>query len=90
MLIQALTVHVLYKLLTRSLGIVCGAETISNAFELLAASKIRHDMPNRAYVIDQMRRDFDKKYKHTFGDTLIKRSYVAGIPGARDDLVEFS
>ncbi|KAF4630327.1 hypothetical protein G7Y89_g7810 [Cudoniella acicularis] len=47
-------------------SIVCGAETISNKFEKLAANKIPADCPNRDWVIDRMRRLFDEFYKHTF------------------------
>ncbi|KAG4436250.1 hypothetical protein IFR05_008269 [Cadophora sp. M221] len=48
-------------------SIICGAETISDAFESLASRRVPTDCARRASVLDQMRRDFDQKCKHSFG-----------------------
>jgi len=71
------------------IGIICGAETISNAFAELAALRIPLDSPNREWVIDQMRRNFEKE-KQTFGNS--RRDRPVKRPGATraDEMIVFS
>lgn len=48
-------------------SLVCGAESISNLVEEKIASKLAQDYPNRAWILDQFRRQFDELYKSRFG-----------------------
>lgn len=47
---------------------VCGAESISNLVEEKIGKKIAHDVPNRVWVLDHFRRQFDDYFKRSFGD----------------------
>ncbi|TAQ85863.1 hypothetical protein B7494_g5806 [Chlorociboria aeruginascens] len=79
----------LFKQEFMSESIICGAETISDRFALLAGNVVHQSTPNRAWVIDQMRREFDANYKHSFGGNRVDRPYVTKVPGAQDRTVEF-
>lgn len=46
---------------------VCGAESISNLVEEKIGRKIALDVPNRVWVLDQFRRQFDDYFKRRFG-----------------------
>lgn len=71
-------------------GIICGAETISNEFDRIAAAKIPRNRPNKEWVLSQMRRDFET-YKHIFRGARqgTEVPCVIQIPGT-GDLIEFS
>ncbi|KAH8756517.1 hypothetical protein BGZ57DRAFT_772360 [Hyaloscypha finlandica] len=47
---------------------VCGAESISNLVEEKIGAKIARDVPNRVWVLDQFRRQFDDFFKRRFGE----------------------
>jgi hypothetical protein len=49
-------------------GTVYGAETISNKVEEMLGNFVPASQPNRPYVLDQLRRQFDEWYKAIFGD----------------------
>lgn len=48
-------------------GIICGAETISDAFVRLAALKLPPDCPDLDWRLEKMRRTFDRNTKNFFG-----------------------
>ena len=52
--------------LTVLLGLTWAAEKISSEFEKLIDGRLPLDYPNRAWVIEQMRRKWDELYKHPF------------------------
>jgi hypothetical protein len=47
--------------------LVCGAESISNLVEEKIEKKIAHDVPNRVWLLDHFRRQFDDYFKRGFG-----------------------
>jgi hypothetical protein len=49
-------------------GTVYGAETISNKVEEMLGNFVPASQPNRPYVLDQLRRQFDEWYKAIFGN----------------------
>jgi hypothetical protein len=53
---------------TFATGTVYGAETISNKVEEMLGNFVPANQPNRPYVLDQLRRQFDEWYKAIFGD----------------------
>ncbi len=63
----SLNINTCKLVLIVGIGLVCGAESISNLVEEKIASKIARDCPNRAWVLDQFRRQFDELYKSRFG-----------------------
>jgi hypothetical protein len=73
------------------LGIICGAETISNAFEELAATMVPLHVSNRSWVLDTLRRDFDHIFKKIFGGVgCEERKYPFRKPWEYNSEIEFS
>jgi hypothetical protein len=70
-------------------GLVCGAESISNSFEDMAATMITLHHPKRAWVLDKLRRQFDEHYKQYFGaePVDIDETYNFDVPGSAEELV---
>jgi hypothetical protein len=56
-------------------GLVCGAESISNLVEEKLGRQIAHDYPNRTWVLDRFRRQFDELYKKNFGEYFSNDKY---------------
>lgn len=60
-------------------GMVCGAESISDLVEEKLGRQIPHNYPNRTWVLDQLRRQFDDYYKGTFGEDDGEEKYPLDI-----------
>jgi hypothetical protein len=67
-------------------GLVGGAESISNLVEEKIGKLVAHDKPNRAWLLDQFRRQFDECYKRRFGLDDDNDSYVFRLPGEELEL----
>jgi hypothetical protein len=67
-------------------GLVCGAESISNLVEEKIARLVAHDKPNRAWLLDQFRRQFDECYKRRFGSDDDDDNFVFTLPGEELEL----
>lgn len=66
-------------------GMVCGAESISNMVEERLAQRLREDYPNRTWVLDSFRRQFDECYKIYFGED-DSPTYPFQVPGSNFDI----
>ena len=62
-------------------GTVYGAESISNLVEDMFGKIVPPNHPNRPYVLDQLRRQFDEMYKTIFGEDEYE-TYAFEIPGS--------
>ena len=65
---------------------VGGAESISNLVEEKIGKLVAHDKPNRAWLLDQFRRQFDECYKRRFGIDDDNDSYVFRMSGEELEL----
>ena len=81
----SLKYHICKLVFIVEIGLVCGAESISNLVEEKIASKIAQDYPNRAWVLDQFRRQFDELYKSRFGAE-DDETYNFNLPNLECDL----
>lgn len=68
-----------YTRITTVLGIVCGAETISDMFEEVAISMLPPSLGEelRARYIMDLRRQFNDKHKENFGDVDLDYTFIA-------------
>ncbi|PMD34669.1 hypothetical protein L207DRAFT_588183 [Hyaloscypha variabilis F] len=67
-------------------SMVCGAESISNLVEEKIEKKVPRDIPNRVWVLDQFRRQFDEYFKRRFGADDADTTYNFELPNLECEL----
>ncbi|KUJ15479.1 uncharacterized protein LY89DRAFT_783615 [Mollisia scopiformis] len=71
----------------QSESVVCGAETISDLFERLIATKIPENCPYRDWYIERIRNKFDTQYKLFVGSNDRALSFENPMKVSADDVI---
>lgn len=72
--------------ISTTIGLVGGAESISNLFEEKIARRVPAGLANRPWIVDQLRRQFGEWYKSSIGGEDECESYDFTIPGSNEDI----